>query len=332
MLPLERVLLAALLLQGDNAQAIQEHLVFTIIQISSFVNQSWVQHRGSGWLGDMQTHGWDTDSGTIIFLHTWSKGNFSDEELLDLEMLFRVYLIGLTREAQEYVSQLHFTYPFEIQVVGGCELRSSDFSKGFLRSAYEGSDFVTFQNMSLVPSPGADSKAQSVCYLINQYEGIKEIVYRLITNTCPRFVLGLFDAAKVDYKRQVRPEAWLSTGPAPGPGRLRLVCHVSGFHPKPVQVTWMRGEQEQQGTQRGDILPHADGTWYLRVTLDVAAREAAGLSCRVKHSSLGGQDIVLYWGHHVPMYLILLAVTVPLVLLIVLGLWFRKRCSYQDIP
>lgn len=86
--------------------------MFTIIQISSFVNQSWVQHRGSGWLGDMQTHGWDTDSGTIIFLHTWSKGNFSDEELLDLELLFRVYLIGLTREAQEYVSQLHFTCKF----------------------------------------------------------------------------------------------------------------------------------------------------------------------------------------------------------------------------
>uniref|UniRef100_A0A8P0SGH5 CD1c molecule n=1 Tax=Canis lupus familiaris TaxID=9615 RepID=A0A8P0SGH5_CANLF len=250
-------------------------------------------------------------------------GEASAGDMLPLECILLAALLLQGDNAQD---------PFEIQVVGGCELRSSDFSKGFLRSAYEGSDFVTFQNMSLVPSPGADSKAQSVCYLINQYEGIKEIVYRLITNTCPRFVLGLFDAAKVDYKRQVRPEAWLSTGPAPRPGRLRLVCHVSGFHPKPVQVTWMRGEQEQQGTQRGDILPHADGTWYLRVTLDVAAREAAGLSCRVKHSSLGGQDIVLYWGHHVPMYLILLAVTVPLVLLIVLGLWFRKRCSYQDIP
>ena len=58
----------------------------------------------------------------------------------------------------------------------------------------------------------------------------------------------------------------------------------------------MRGEQEQQGTQRGDVLPHADGTWYLQVSLDVKAKEAAGLSCRVRHSSLGGQDMVLHWG------------------------------------
>ena len=58
----------------------------------------------------------------------------------------------------------------------------------------------------------------------------------------------------------------------------------------------MRGEQEQQGTQRSDVLPNSDGTSYLRVSLDVEASEASGLSCRVRHSSLGGQDIILYWG------------------------------------
>uniref|UniRef100_A0A8C9P1E7 Ig-like domain-containing protein n=1 Tax=Spermophilus dauricus TaxID=99837 RepID=A0A8C9P1E7_SPEDA len=95
---------------------------------------------------------------------------------------------------------------------------------------------------------------------------------------------------------QVKPKAWLSSGPSPGPGHLLLVCHVSGFYPKPMWVMWVRGDQEQQGTQRGDILPNGDETWYLRATLDVAAGEAAGLACRVKHSSLGGQDFVLYWG------------------------------------
>lgn len=59
---------------------------------------------------------------------------------------------------------------------------------------------------------------------------------------------------------------------------------------------WMRGDQEQPRTQPRDLLPNADRTWYLRVTLDVAAGEASGLSCRVKHSSLGDQDIILYWG------------------------------------
>ena len=94
----------------------------------------------------------------------------------------------------------------------------------------------------------------------------------------------------------VKPEAWLSSGPPPRPGRLRLVCHVSGFYPKHVRVTWLRGEKEEPGAQQGDVMPNADWTWHLRVTLDVAAGEAAGLSCLEKHSSLGDQDIILYWG------------------------------------
>ena len=68
------------------------------------------------------------------------------------------------------------------------------------------------------------------------------------------------------------------------------------LYPKPVWVTWVRDKQEEPGTQEGDVTPNADWTWHLRVTPDVEAAEAAGLSCCVKHSSLGDQDIILYWG------------------------------------
>ncbi|XP_025770988.1 T-cell surface glycoprotein CD1a-like [Puma concolor] len=127
-----------------------------------------------------------------------------------------------------------------------------------------------------------------------------------------------------EWQLELRPEAWLSTGPSPSPGRLLLVCHVSGFYPKPVWVTWMRGDQDHQGTRRGDVLPHADGTWYLQTSLDVEAREASGLSCRVRHSSLGGQDMVLYREQHRPVGLVFLAVVVPLVLLAGLAFWLWK--------
>lgn len=331
MLFLQLAMLAGLS-SDNNAEAVQEHISFHLIQISSFANQSWAQNQGSGWLDELQTHGWESKNGTIIFLHTWSKGNFSNEELIDLELLFRVYFIGLTREIQDYSSQLQFEYPFEFQITVGCELHSRDTAKGFFQAAYQGSDFLSFQNMSWVPSPEGESRAENVCHLLNQYEGIKETVHRLINNTCPRFLLGLLDAGKMDLLRQVRPEAWLSSSPILESSQLHLVCHVSGFYPKPIWVMWMRGEQEQPGTQRGEVLPNVDGTWYLRVTLNVEAKEAAGLSCQVRHSSLGDQDIILYWGRHLSMTLILLAVIVPLILLIALGLWFKKRCSYQDIP
>lgn len=44
-------------------------------------------------------------SGTAIFLKLWSKGNFSYEEVTELEKLFRDYLIGFIQVIQDYVSE-----------------------------------------------------------------------------------------------------------------------------------------------------------------------------------------------------------------------------------
>ncbi|XP_061258396.1 T-cell surface glycoprotein CD1b-2 isoform X4 [Bos javanicus] len=288
MLLLPLLLLGVILPGGDNEDVFQGPTSFHLMQISTFVNSTWAQNQGSGWLDDLQIHGWESDTGTAIFLKPWSKGNFSDDEVTELVDLFRAYLIGFTREVQDRVNEFQLEY--------------------------------------------SGSRGQKFCALTTQYQGISDIIERLLSETCPRYLLGVLDAGKAELQRQVKPEAWLSSGPTPGPGRLLLVCHVSGFYPKPVRVMWMRGEQEQPGTQQGDLMPNADWTWYLRVTLNVAAGEAAGLNCRVKHSSLGDQDIILYWGHPTSIGLILVAIIIPsLILLICLALWFWRRWSYQNI-
>ncbi|KAM4806214.1 T-cell surface glycoprotein CD1a-like [Urocitellus parryii] len=315
-------LLAALFPGGDSEFGFEEPVSFHVMQTSSFHNHSWV-HVGSGWLGELETHSWNSSSNTIIYLHPWSRGNFSNKELVDLEKYFYVYF----NEHQDfYISQLMFKGIFDLQMATGCELHSGKGFISFMQLAIQGSDFLSFHNKTWSPSPKGGRRAQKACRLLNLNEAYKHRVHTLLSDTCPRFTLGLLDAGKAHLQQQVKPEAWLSSGPSPGPGSLLLVCHVSGFYPKPVWVMWMRGEQEQQGTQRGDILPNADGMWYLRATLDVAAGEAAGLACRVKHSSLGGQDLVLYWGAP-PSALgwILLVVIVALALLAGLGFWFRKH-------
>ncbi|XP_023581556.1 T-cell surface glycoprotein CD1e, membrane-associated isoform X2 [Trichechus manatus latirostris] len=233
---------------GPPHPAGEEPLNFRVIQIFSFANHSWAHTQGSGWLGELQTHGWDSVLGTIRFLWPWSQGNFSKEELKNLQALFQLYFHGFTREVQAFAGQFQFE--------------------------------------------------------------------------C------LLEAGKAELERQVKPEAWVSKGTTPSPGHLLLVCHISGFHPKPVWVMWMRGEQEQPGTRQGDVLPNADGTWYLRVTLDVATGETTGLYCRVKHSSLGGHDIIIHWdGYSILLILICLTVTVTLIMLIVLEFWFKKQSS-----
>ncbi|XP_072671194.1 T-cell surface glycoprotein CD1e, membrane-associated-like [Canis lupus baileyi] len=319
---------------GPPHPATEEPPSFRVLQTSSFANYSWAYTQGGGWLGELQTHGWDNVRDTIRFLWPWSRGNFSAVELKNLQSLFALYFHGFAIEVQAFARYFQFEYPFELQMSAGCRLHTGKASESFLNGAYQGSDFLSFQGNSWYPSPGAGSRARKVCEMLNRYQDIKEIVKSLIGYICPQFLAGILEAGKAELGRQVRPEAWLSADPSPGPGRLRLVCHVSGFHPKPVRVTWMRGEQEQRGTRRGDFLPHADGTWYLRVTLDVAAREAAGLSCRVKHSSLGGQDMVLHWGGGNSALLTLsgLAAVVTLLALPVVHTCCKKRSSNRKAP
>ncbi|XP_076717705.1 T-cell surface glycoprotein CD1b-like [Callospermophilus lateralis] len=341
MLPLLLVLLAVLLQGGDNQEdkrssASPEPTSFHIIQISTFAHSTWTKHCGSGWWGDLQIHVWDSDTGTVIFLKPWSKGNLSDVEVAEMDDIFRFYYFGFTREVPEHISDLQSKYPLEIQSIGGCELQSGGAIVSSWKGAVGGLDSLSI-NTTCWPAPGpSSSKAEKVCEIFAKFKGIFDTAEHLLYEICPRFLLSVLEAGKVDLQRQdescLKPKAWLSSGPSPEPGHVLLVCHVSGFYPKHVWVMWMQGQQEQQGTQQGDFLPNEDGTWYLRATLDVAAGEAAGLACRVKHSSLGGQDLVLYWGHSIPIGLVILAVIVPaLIFLLGLALWFWRRRSYQDI-
>ncbi|XP_070122345.1 T-cell surface glycoprotein CD1e, membrane-associated isoform X2 [Equus caballus] len=201
-LPCHGASTVAPLLLGFRHPASEEPLSFRFVQVSSFANHSCAHIQASGWLGDVQTHVLDSVSGTIRFLRPWSQGTFSKQELKNLEALLLLYLHSFNREVQAFASQFQFEYPFELQVLSGCQMHAGKASESFLNGAYQGSDFLSFQGNSWKPSPGAGSRAQNVCRVLNHYRIIKEIVQSLLSDICPRFLAGLLEAGKSELEQQ----------------------------------------------------------------------------------------------------------------------------------
>ncbi|KAK2505680.1 hypothetical protein MC885_001181 [Smutsia gigantea] len=122
------------------------------------------------------------------------------EQWMELEELFHINSITFFHKFQIYVSQGQLEYPFEVQLVGGCEMHSGENSVSFLKVAYQGSNIVSFQNTSWLPSPEGGSRAQQVTRLSHQYYSTNEGIRKLLSPICPQFLLGLLDAGKANLQ------------------------------------------------------------------------------------------------------------------------------------
>ncbi|MBN3270736.1 CD1C protein, partial [Polyodon spathula] len=87
----------------------------------------------------------------------------------------------------------------------------------------------------------------------------------------------------------VPPAVTLRHKKARGSADTEVVCHVTGFYPRAVEVTWVRDGQVQleDRVQSGEVLPNQDGTYQLRKILTVSPEEQGrhSYSCQVDHVS-----------------------------------------------
>uniref|UniRef100_A0A673U067 MHC class I-like antigen recognition-like domain-containing protein n=1 Tax=Suricata suricatta TaxID=37032 RepID=A0A673U067_SURSU len=83
----------------------QDPKSFRAILTTSFYNRSRTQNQGSAWLGELQTHGWDSKTGAFIYLRPWSRGNFSNEQLMEQEKSFYIFSTRFPLIFQDHVSQ-----------------------------------------------------------------------------------------------------------------------------------------------------------------------------------------------------------------------------------
>ncbi|XP_067408104.1 antigen-presenting glycoprotein CD1d-like, partial [Emydura macquarii macquarii] len=192
--------------------------------------------------------------------------------------------------------------PFVTQFSIGCELHPNGTSRQFCDAGINGEDFISFNvDAGAWVARRGDKLALSTRDINNSDKSTSTTVQFLLRTTCVNEIKSLDEHAKKSLDRQERPVAVVfaqAPPPAGTPALLLLVCRVTGFYPRPVRVAWLQDGQEVAPGWRlnsTEILPNADLTYQLRSSLAVESGDGHSYACRVDHSSLGGQSLLIPW-------------------------------------
>ncbi|XP_041086764.1 BOLA class I histocompatibility antigen, alpha chain BL3-7-like isoform X3 [Polyodon spathula] len=124
----------------------------------------------------------------------------------------------------------------------------------------------------------------------------------------------------------VRPEVSVIQRKAPRSAGTEVLCHVTGFYPREVDVSWVRDRETvlEEGVWSEEVLPNGDGTYQLRKTLTVSAedQEKRSYSCQVDHSSLE-EAMNVKWVPQAARHTWLVAVGVPVAALVLIAVFIR---------
>ncbi|KAJ8362031.1 hypothetical protein AAFF_G00401800 [Aldrovandia affinis] len=170
----------------------------------------------------------------------------------------------------------------------GCEWDdATGITDGFWKHGYDGEDFLVFDLKStrwISPSPQGVSAAQ-------KWNDIKHLDYftnNYLTEQCPAWLKEYVSYGRSTLERTVAPEVSLLQKDPSSP----VVCHVTGFFPRAVTVTWQKnGEDHYDDVEPGNTVPNVDGTFQTTSRLTVKDWQTEDYTCVVQHKSLE-KDIV----------------------------------------
>ncbi|XP_077340533.1 class I histocompatibility antigen, F10 alpha chain-like [Lithobates pipiens] len=172
------------------------------------------------------------------------------------------------------------------QQMYGCELRDDGTTGGYFQFGYDGRDFMYLDTQRGIYIPTMNEAQITTQRLNSPEEREGEIHKNYLENICIEWLKKYINNGREDLERRVRPEVkvW---GHRQSDDVTRLQCLVYGFHPRPVDVKWMRnGKDHLPSDEMSPTLPHPDGTYQIRVSVEVPTQEADTYSCHVDHSSL----------------------------------------------
>ncbi|XP_042202289.1 major histocompatibility complex class I-related gene protein-like [Callorhinchus milii] len=174
------------------------------------------------------------------------------------------------------------------QAITGCEVREDGTTYEHFTMAFDGEDFLSFDKndlrwISAVP------EAQTLRRKLDNDTDINQYCKQVLENDCPTWMEEYYQYSKSTFQRQSRPDVSVSYRRDVG-GRALLSCLVTGFYPRPIEVTWTRDGNTVHEVESSGVLPNHDHTFQTvkQMELETGSAGDQGFSCLVEHSSLQG--------------------------------------------
>ncbi|XP_066465096.1 class I histocompatibility antigen, F10 alpha chain-like isoform X1 [Eleutherodactylus coqui] len=212
----------------------------------------------------------------------------------------------------------------------GCELDDDGSITGYNQHGYDGGEFMALDTRTWT-FIATMSQAQISTQRWNSPEVQAGESYRnYLENECIEWLKIYVENGREDLERRVRPQVKVSARDEED--AMTLHCLVYGFHPRHVDVKWMKnGVDDVPSYHTTHVLPNPDGTYQIRVSAEVIPKEGDSYSCYVDHSSLGAPLSIVWEPEQRSAWVTPVVVAVVAVAAVLLGglgfLLYRRRSA-----
>ncbi|XP_041429502.1 major histocompatibility complex class I-related gene protein isoform X1 [Xenopus laevis] len=206
-----------------------------------------------------------------------------------------------------------------------CELNEDGTTSGYEEIALNGKEIIALDKEKVVYVPVMQEALVMMDQLNKRYDhAVDNKMY--MENECIQQIKLYLYYLSADLNRKVSPKVKVSSSESESGTKLH--CWAYGFYPRDVEVKWIKnGRDEIYSEESAEILPNPDGTYQIRVSVEVTPEEGATYSCHVDHSSLEDRLVVPFESSNRSMLYLLIGGTALLLVLasFALGIFIYTR-------
>ncbi|XP_053577914.1 uncharacterized protein LOC128667056 [Bombina bombina] len=249
------------------------------------------QFMAVGYIDDEQIDSYNSDTRELIPVTKWIQNN-TDVSYWKRQTTYRRGWEEVFKEDLMILNGRfnHTEGLHTFQLMYGCGLDDDENTVGYYQYGYDGGYFIDLDLNRLLWVPYTN-EAQISTQRWNREQHVANRVHSYLKNGCIKALKNYISLA--GKERKVVPQVKVSGHQSDAVTKLH--CRVYGFYPKAVDVKWVKnGEIDLMSEEATQVLPNPDGTYQLRVTVEVIPKDGDSFSCHVDHSSLK-EPLTVLW-------------------------------------